>query len=163
MSTDPIKDALHMIPYGFYSITTRFEDDVNAMVATWFMQVSFEPRMVALAMQKDCYSRDLIGKGNVFAVNIFNKADVELIKPYTKGREKNPAKMEGAKYSLGPETGCPILDGASAYLECNVVAIHDDGGDHDIIVGEVMGAGIVKTGEASDTLSLLDLGWSYAG
>ena len=163
MSDDPIKDALRMIPYGFYSITTRFEDDVNAMVANWFTQVSFEPRMVAIAMQKTCYSRELVGKGNVFAVNIFNKADAEAIKPYTKGRAKYPTKMDGAKYDPGPETGCPILQGAAAYLECKVVVIHDIGGDHDIVVGEIIGAGVIKDGGASDSLSLLDLGWSYAG
>ena len=163
MSDDPIKDALQMIPYGFYSITSRYEDDVNAMVANWFTQVSFEPRQVGLAIQKNCYSRGLIGKGNVFAVNIFEKADVEMIKPYTKGRAKNPTKMEDAKYTPGLETGCPILEGATAYLECRVVAIHDNDGDHDMVIGEVVGAGVIKTGDASKTLTLLDLGWSYAG
>ena len=163
MSDDPIKDALKMIPYGFYSITSSYEDDVNAMVANWFTQVSFEPRLVAIAIQKDSYSSGLIGKGKVFAVNIFDKAGVELIKPYTKGRAKNPSKMEDVKYTPGPETGCPILEGAAAYFECRVVAIHDNGGDHDMVIGEVVGAGVIKTGDASNTLSLLDIGWSYAG
>lgn len=163
MSDDPIKDALEMMPYGFYSITSRHGDDVNAMVANWLTQVSFDPRMVVLGIQKDCYSRGLIGQGMVFAVNIFNKNDVELIKPFTKGRAKNPEKMVDAKYTPAPETGCPILYGAAAYFECRVVAIHNDGGDHDIVVGEVAGAAVFKEGKASESLSLLDLGWSYAG
>jgi flavin reductase (DIM6/NTAB) family NADH-FMN oxidoreductase RutF len=37
MAPDPIKDALHMMPYGFYSITSRNSDEVNAMVANWVM------------------------------------------------------------------------------------------------------------------------------
>ena len=163
MSDNPIKDALRMMPYGFYGITSRQGDDFNAMVANWLTQVSFQPRMVALGIQKDCYSRGLIGKERVFVVNIFNKNDGEMIKPYTKGRTKNPAKMENAKFTLAPVTGCPVLDGAAAYYECRVVAIHDDGGDHDVVIGEVVGAEIIKAGKASDSLSLLDLGWSYAG
>jgi flavin reductase (DIM6/NTAB) family NADH-FMN oxidoreductase RutF len=163
MSVDPVKDVLRMMPYGFYSITTRYEDNVNAMVANWITQASFEPQLIALAIQKDCYSRGLIDNGNVFAVNLFQKVDVEFIKPYTKSRAKNPAKMDGSIYSPGPETGCPILEGAAAYLECKVVAIHNDGGDHDIVIGEVVGAGVIKAGDVNETLTLIDLGWSYAG
>jgi len=44
-----------------------------------------------------------------------------------------------------------------------VVAIHENGGDHSLVVGEVIGAEIIKPGEASDTLNLPALGWSYAG
>jgi flavin reductase (DIM6/NTAB) family NADH-FMN oxidoreductase RutF len=116
-----------------------------------------------MGIQKTSYSHGLIEKGGVFAINIFNKADVELIKPFTKGRSKNPDKMNGAQYTPGPQTGCPVLSGVAAYIECRVVAIHDDGGDHSLFVGEVVGAGVNKPGDANETLSLPDLGWSYAG
>jgi flavin reductase (DIM6/NTAB) family NADH-FMN oxidoreductase RutF len=66
-------------------------------------------------------------------------------------------------FSEGPITGCPILEGAAAYLECKVSTIHDVGGDHNIIVGEVVGAGSIKPGDAKDALTLPDLGWSYGG
>jgi len=163
MSDDPIKDALNMIPYGFYSITSRSGDEVNAMVANWLTQASFEPRQVALCLQKTSYSYGVIEEGRVFAVNIFNKADEEAIKPFTKSRKKNPDKMKDARYTEGPETGCPVIEGAAAYLECKVVQIVDTGGDHNIVVGEVVGAGVNKPGKAADTLMLVDLGWSYAG
>jgi flavin reductase (DIM6/NTAB) family NADH-FMN oxidoreductase RutF len=163
MNGDPIKDVLRMMPYGFYSITSKAEDDVNAMVANWISQISFEPRQLALGIQKSSYTRDLIEKGGVFAVNLFRKEDVEAIKPFTKGRSKNPDKMKDVRYERTPETGCPILEGSAAYLECRVARIFDTGGDHDIVVGEVVGAGVTKPGEASETLSLLDLGWNYAG
>ena len=57
----------------------------------------------------------------------------------------------------------PVLDGAAAFLECKVVQMVDVGGDHDILVGEVISAEILKPGEVGDTLTLPDLGWSYAG
>jgi flavin reductase (DIM6/NTAB) family NADH-FMN oxidoreductase RutF len=163
MTEDLIKDGLRMMPYGFYAITSRTEDDMNAMVANWLTQVSFEPRQLALGLQKTCYTHELIEKGGVFAVNIFRKEDEDSIKPFTKGRAKNPDKMKDASFTPAPETGCPVLEGAAAYLECRVVRIVDTGGDHDIVVGEVVAAGVAKPGEAPDTLTLLDLGWSYAG
>jgi flavin reductase (DIM6/NTAB) family NADH-FMN oxidoreductase RutF len=48
MSDDKMKDALRMMPYGFYAITSKSGDDVNGMVANWVTQVSFEPRLLAL-------------------------------------------------------------------------------------------------------------------
>jgi len=163
MSDDLVKDALRMIPYGFYAISTRSGDNANIMVANWLTQASFSPRQVALGLQKTSYSHGLIEASSVFVVNIFNKADVEAIKPYTKGRAKNPDKMTNVQYETAPLTGCPIVSGGAAYLECKVVAKLDTGGDHEIIVAEVIGAGVSKAGEAKDTLTLLDIGWSYAG
>lgn len=163
MSDDAIKDVLHRMPYGFYSITSRLGDDVNAMVANWLMQTSFTPRLIAMGFATKSYSYNLIKESGVFVVNIFNKGDEEAMMPFTKARAKRPDKMEGAEFSDAPETGCPILAGAAAYLECKVVDFVDIGGDHDIMVGEVINAGVLKEGAVGDTLTLPDVGWSYAG
>lgn len=163
MSEDSIKDALKMIPYGFYAIASRSGEDKNIMVANWLTQVSFEPRLLALGLQKSSHTHKLVEEGKVFAVNFFNKADAELIKPFTKGRAKNPQKLEGAKFLAAPVTGCPVLDGTSAYLECKVVAMHDAGSEYSIVVGEVIGGEVFKPVEADETLTLSYLGWSYAG
>ncbi len=163
MSDDPIKDALLLMPYGFYAITSRSGDDVNTMVANWITQVSFEPRLVAIGLQKTSYSHGLIEKGRIFAINLFRDEDREFLMPFTKGRAKNPDKMIGAKYDEAPETGCPILDGAAAYLEFKVVDMIDIGGSHDILLGEAIGAGVIKSSDVADILTLPSLGWSYAG
>jgi flavin reductase (DIM6/NTAB) family NADH-FMN oxidoreductase RutF len=164
MSEDPIKDALNMIPYGFYGVTTSDgEGEVNIMVANWLTQASFSPRLVALGLAKKAYSHQLVEKGRVFAVNIFAQVDADRIKPFTKSRKKNPDKVKTATFALSPKVGCPIIDGAAAFLECRVSKIVDAGGDHDLVIGEVVGAGVLKAGKAEDTLSLPGLGWSYAG
>ena len=163
MLKDPIKDGLMMMPYGFYSITSRHGDKVNAMVANWLTQVSFEPRLLALGLQKSSHTHGLVVDSGAFTVNIFNKEDAELIKPYSKSRAKKPEKMSGAKYTPAPVTECPVLEGAAAYLECKVVARHDAGSEYSIVVGEVVGGAVFKPGDAGDTLTLPYLGWSYAG
>lgn len=163
MSVDHIKTVLRRMPYGFYAVTSKSDEDVNAMVANWISQVSFEPRMVALGLQKSSFTHGVIESGGVFAINIFLKDDSKKMMSFTKSRAKRPDKMATAKYSEAPETGCPILDGAAAYLECKVSQIIDIGGDHDIVIGEPVGAGVLKEGDYSESLTLVDLGWSYAG
>jgi flavin reductase (DIM6/NTAB) family NADH-FMN oxidoreductase RutF len=163
MSDNVIKEVLRRLPYGFYSVTSKFGDEENAMVLNWMTQVSFEPRLIAIAVQKTSFSYQLIEKGKVFALNVFNIEDADAIKPITKGRKKNPDKMMNLDYTPGPETACPILDDAAAFLECRVRTIQDIGGDHNIVIGEIVGAGEKKQGSVDDTLSLPKLGWSYAG
>jgi flavin reductase (DIM6/NTAB) family NADH-FMN oxidoreductase RutF len=163
MSDDKIKDALNMLPYGFYAIGSRSDDDVNIMVANWITQASFEPRQVAFALQKTAHTHKVISAGRVFSINIFNKEDADLIKAFTKSREKDPDKVKDADFTPGPETGCPVIAGAAAYLECRVVNMIDSGGDHEVVIGEVVGAGVHKEGKADSTLTLPDIGWSYAG
>jgi flavin reductase (DIM6/NTAB) family NADH-FMN oxidoreductase RutF len=163
MSDDLIKEVLRRIPYGFYAITSKHGDEVNAMTANWITQASFEPRLIACAIQKTCFSYELIKGGGVFAINLFLGKDMDSIKPFTKGRSKNPDKMKDVKFTPGPITGCPILQDSAAYLECKVKEIFETDGDHNLILGEVVNAGILKPGEVNNSLTLMDLGWSYAG
>ncbi|MFZ0544993.1 MAG: flavin reductase family protein [Candidatus Promineifilaceae bacterium] len=163
MSDDPIKDALHLMPYGFYSLTSRNGDDVNAMVANWIIQASFTPRLITMGLQKTCYTHGVIEKGCVFCINLFKKEDQEAMMPFTKSRAKRPDKMKEANYTEAPETGCPVLEGAAAYIECKVVAILDVGGDHDILVGKVIGGDVLKEADVIDMMTLPHIGWSYAG
>lgn len=163
MSEDPIKDVLQLMPYGFYSLTSRNKDDVNAMVANWITQASFEPRLLVICLQKSSYTHKVIEDGGVFAINIFKKENQDRMMPFTKGRSKRPDKMNEARYSEAPETGCPILEGASAYIECKLVRMIDIGGDHDIVVGRAIGAGVLEEISIGEALTLPDLGWSYAG
>ena len=51
----------------------------------------------------------------------------------------------------------------AAYLECKIVEVVVIRGDHNIVVGEVIGAAVNKPGDSADTLKLPDFGWIYAG
>ena len=55
----------------------------------------------------------------------------------TRGRPLE-GQLDRMAHHMGEVTGAPLLDGALAGLECRTNAVHD-GGDHSIIVGEVVG------------------------
>lgn len=163
MSENKASDALKLIPYGFYALTSRDGDDRNAMVLNWFSQVSFEPQHIVVGLQNTAYSMQLVENSKKFVINIFHKDDAEAIKPFTKSRVKNPEKFSAASYSDGPVTGVPVLDNAAAYLECEVVETVDTGAGHSAVIAKVVGGDVRKDFKAGETLSLPQLGWSYAG
>lgn len=155
--------ALKRMPYGFYALGSKHGDDHNLMVLNWVTQASFEPILLALALQKTSYSFGLVEQSKAFVLNLFLAADKDLVRPFTKSRHKNPDKMKEAKVTPAPLTGAPVVDGAAAYIECQVVKALETGGDHDLILAKVVGGAVLKPGEVQDSLRLLDLGWNYAG
>lgn len=158
-----ITGTLNMIPYGFYALTSRAGEDRNVMVLNWFSQVSFEPQHVAIGLQKTSTTYGLVQKSKQFVVNIFNKQEMDIIKQFSKSRAKNPDKFKSANWQDAPVTGVPVLDEAAAYLECEVVGELDTGSGHSVIVAKVVGAGVRAKHEREETLTLLDVGWSYSG
>jgi len=163
MADDKVKAALKMMPYGFYAFTTKSGDDLNAMVVNWVSQMSFSPRLLAVGIQKSCYSHGLVKAGGVFGLNLFLQSNADAIMGITSSRARKPEKMQQADFTTAPQTGVPVLAGAAAYLECAVKQVVDIGGDHDIIVGEVLHADVLEEAAPADLLSLTQLGWSYAG
>ena len=78
-----------------------------------------------------------------------------FVKPATVVGEK----LKEFKHRTG-KTGAPILNDAIAFVECEVREIACNGGDHAVVIGEVVEAGVHRDEPA---LTLLETGWHYGG
>ena len=67
--------------------------------------------------------------------------------------------MQGVRHRFG-KTGAPILEEAIAWVECEVREIANQGGDHAVVIGEVVEA---KVNKDEPALTLMDTGWHYGG
>jgi flavin reductase (DIM6/NTAB) family NADH-FMN oxidoreductase RutF len=56
------------------------------------------------------------------------------------------AAFEGVKTER-TERGVVVLAEALAWLECEVAGVFETGGDHDLVVGRVIGGKLVKDGK----------------
>ena len=153
------KVALRKIPHGVYVVGVKNGSHVNAFTGTWFTQVSFTPPLVALGVKKASHSFEMIEQGKVFTVNLLGKDQKQLAEHFVK-----PATVVGEKLAEVPHhfgtTGAPILDEAIAFVECRVQEIANAQGDHAVVIGEVVEAGVRKDEAA---LTLMDTGWHYGG
>ncbi|MBX6422980.1 flavin reductase family protein [Thermosulfurimonas sp. F29] len=123
------------IPQGVFVITVRHGDKINGMTAAWVSQVSFRPRLLAVAIAPERYTYELLKESGVFCINVLGDDQVDLARHFgfKSGREVD--KFAGVPY-LNALKGSPVLKSAIAYFECTVVSTCEVG-DHVLFVGEV--------------------------
>lgn len=151
-----LRDALRLVPYGLYVLTSGYGAEVNAITCNWMTQVSFSPVLVTVAIEKQSHTQWLIRESGVFVLNLLNKESVALSRRMAVPTRINPFKLAGVDYHTGM-TGAPILDEALAVLECEVRQTLEVG-DHVLFVGEVVAGGVIQVG---DPLTLLESGLKY--
>lgn len=109
----------------------------HAMTATAFTSVSLEPLRVLFCAEKIARFHDAVLASGTWGVSVLNAESEKAARWLaTRGRPLE-GQLDAFRHHPGPVTGAPILDDALAALECRTTAVHD-GGDHSIIVGEVL-------------------------
>ncbi len=140
--------ALHKLGYGLYVVCSKKEGKLNGQIANTVFQITSEPPVIAVSINKKNFTHEFIAEGKVFTVSILSQdTPLNFIGNFgfKSGREVD--KLKDINYKLG-ETRAPIvLDHALAYLEARVIN-QVDVGTHTIFVGEIVGADIVKEGES---------------
>jgi len=133
--------AFAALVHGVYVVTTRLEDVVNGMTASWAAQVSLKPLLVMVSIAPSRYTHRLIKESGVFAVNVLDSTQAELGKRfgYKSGRQVD--KFAGLEWTTAA-TGAPILPQAYAYLDLKLKDTFS-AGDHTLFVGEVVAAKIL--------------------
>ena len=102
---------------------------VNALTS-----VSLAPPLVLICVHRDADAHDVILQAGHFGVS-FLKADQEdLALGFSRADPED--RFQGEPVVLGP-LGSPLIHGALGWMECRVLDVHA-GGDHSIIVAEVM-------------------------
>ena len=152
------KKVLRKIVHGVYVIGVCEGNTLNAFTATWITQVSFQPPLVVVGIKKDSLSYRMVEFSRVFAISFLGAGQKLLAQHFLKPAHLGGSKLEGVKYRCGV-TGAPILEEAAAFVECRVKEIHP-GGDHAVVIGEVVEAGIHQE---ADPLTLKETGWAYGG
>jgi flavin reductase (DIM6/NTAB) family NADH-FMN oxidoreductase RutF len=157
MSQSGQRDALRLVSYGLYVLTTAHGSEINAIVCNWLTQISFEPLMLVVALENESHSHLLVQESGVFAINFLDKDQIHLARRLAAPHRINPHKLVGVAYHTGL-TGTPLLDQAMAFLECEVRQALEVGGDHTLFVGEVVGGEVTRHAES---LTLLASGLRY--
>ncbi|AEG50685.1 flavin reductase domain protein FMN-binding protein [Sphingobium chlorophenolicum L-1] len=120
-------------PTGVCAITATQQDQKpTAMIVGSFTSVSLDPPLVAFFPDKASTSWPKIEACGGFCVNVLADDQEALCRALA---SKDPEKFDGVPHRLSPR-GAPILDGALAWIDCSLHAVHE-AGDHYIAIGKV--------------------------
>jgi flavin reductase (DIM6/NTAB) family NADH-FMN oxidoreductase RutF len=137
--------AIGKIPSGVYILTARHEDRRGAILASWVQQAAFEPPAVSVALAKGRPIAESIRASGRFALSILPDDDKTLMKHYARPIEAGDP-FAGVRVIDSP-AGLPILADALAWLECRLLSTCDFGGDHELLVGEIIAGELLKEGK----------------
>jgi flavin reductase (DIM6/NTAB) family NADH-FMN oxidoreductase RutF len=150
------------MPSGLYVIGSRAGDRRNAMTANWVTQLSFEPKLVGVSVEKPAFTYELISAARVFTVNVIDREDRAIVRKFTKPVEVDEAAGTLNGFAFHDATnGAPVLDTAVAWVACRVQQDVDLGGST-LFVGEVVDAGFQKP-EDTPVLRMEDTRMNYGG
>ena len=137
-SAGDFRSTLGAFATGVTVITTQGADHSYGMTANAFSSVSLDPPLILICIKRESEGNEVIQRNGVFAVNVLG-VDHEPISRYfaSRLRPRGRAAFEEIAHRFGV-TGCPILEGVAAHLDCRLVASHE-AGDHIILIGEVVG------------------------
>jgi flavin reductase (DIM6/NTAB) family NADH-FMN oxidoreductase RutF len=154
--------VLWTMPSGLYIVGSRAGDRRNGMTLNWATQVSFDPKLLAISVEKDAVTHELIEASGVFTLNVISREDRAIVRKFTK-----PVEVDTTANTLNEfpfhdgATGAPVLDQAVAFVECEVRNNIDVGG-HTLFVGEIVNAGFQQP-EDTEVLRMEDTRMNYGG
>lgn len=127
-------------------VMTTISDGVpHGMTVNAVSSLSLEPLLVLVCVERDTAMAELVSKTEVFALSFLSTEQEHLSRHFAdRDRPLGEEQFEGVATGTAV-TGTPILEGVLGWVDCRTWALHD-GGDHVIVVGEVVGLDL--SGEA---------------
>lgn len=109
----------------------------HGMTANAVTSVSLDPLLVLVCVDREAGMADVVQQGRVFALS-FLAADQQPLSDHFADEDRGFGLEEFTDVAThAGVTGAPLLDGASAWIDCEV---HDvlPGGDHLLVLGRVV-------------------------
>jgi flavin reductase (DIM6/NTAB) family NADH-FMN oxidoreductase RutF len=129
-------------------ITSAHGTQRNVMAAAWNMPLDFDPPKVAIVIDKNTYTSELIKTSGHFAINVPCRAQAELVVKVgsSSGREllgkDRDTKFAAFDLPIFPASKieAPLLEGCVAWLECKVIPEPHIRDAYDLYLAEVVAA-----------------------
>jgi flavin reductase (DIM6/NTAB) family NADH-FMN oxidoreductase RutF len=134
---------------GITVVTANAVGVEHGMTLNAFASVSLDPLLVLVCVERDAVMHKVLEEAGGFALSVLAEDQEPIARFFAdSSRPAGAAQFAGVAYRLGAVTGAPLLDGAMAWLECEVEQAYG-GGDHSIFLGRVLG---VERGQLRDPL-----------
>ncbi|WP_038058225.1 flavin reductase family protein [Thermus amyloliquefaciens] len=159
MDLEAKKKVLRSFTYGLYILTAKDGEEYAAGTVNWVTQASFTPPLIALGVKRDSRLHELIGRTGKLALMTLAQDQKAIAQDFFKPTQREGNTLNGHPFEPSPILGLPLLRELPYWLEAEVRHIYE-GGDHSVVVAEVVGAGVRFEAKP---LVMWDTGWFYGG
>jgi flavin reductase (DIM6/NTAB) family NADH-FMN oxidoreductase RutF len=125
---------------GLYIVTSAHRRTIAGCTCVWVSRMAFMPPLMAVSLAPTRQTFEVVNSARRFCINVLCETDLDLARKFGFNTGYEMDKFEGVEWHKG-RTGCPVLESAAAYLDCRVTSIVESG-DHRLILGEVVDAGV---------------------
>ena len=153
------RKTLRLISNGMYVLTSRCGTDFGAATITWVSQVSFKPPLLMAAVRTTSNVYRCLLESRAAALHILGSDQKEMAQKFFFPTEAGDGLINGEPFSDG-STGVPVLRNAPAYVECRVLRVLNDLGDHALVVLEAVEA---EYRTPVRPLTVAESPWEYGG
>lgn len=157
---DTIKTILRMFHYGLFVATSPGTEGIRAATISWVTQVSFEPKLILVALRKGTAICEAVQSSRRFALHVVGAHQPDFARAFFTGAQGTAEEIAGHRYHLSAHQ-VPILEDATAWLECEVVEEAGASGDHALFIAGLVDGAIAVPG--APALALRDTVWHYGG
>jgi flavin reductase (DIM6/NTAB) family NADH-FMN oxidoreductase RutF len=139
--------------YEIHAITTVFEAQTNANIASWVMQTAMKAKYFAVALYHPDYTLELVRKSGILNINLLAIEQYRLVNTLGRKSGRDFNKLDKVPHGFD-QRGCPYLKDAIGYIKCEVEN-SISGGDHEIVVCRVLGSHLLNADKNPLTLNFL--------
>jgi flavin reductase (DIM6/NTAB) family NADH-FMN oxidoreductase RutF len=136
---------------GITVVSTQYQGVRHGMTVSSFTSVSLEPQVVTISLAKSSRTHDLIQSAGSFGITILSTDQQNISELFAGQTTETEDRFKGQEI-LTLETGAPFIKAGLAFLDCNVIAVHDFG-TNSLFIGEVAAA---RAGESGTPLVYYD-------
>lgn len=153
------KTTLRMLTNGVYIITSRGKERYGGATVTWVSQASFRPPLLMAAIRPDSNVYRCLAESKLAALHVLSADQQQIAQSFFTPTSVCNDTMNGEAFMEGTTT-VPVLKNAPAYVECRVLRIIDDVGDHAVVIMEVLQA---VCRDLVNPLRIDESPWQYGG
>lgn len=135
--TDAVREFRKILghyPTGVCAVTAIIGEMPTGMIVGSFSSVSLDPPLVGFFPDKSSATWPRIETAGKFCVNVLADCQHDVCRSLS---AKGEDKFAGLSFSLSA-LGSPIIDGAIAWIDCELHAVHE-AGDHFMVLARVNG------------------------
>jgi rubredoxin/flavin reductase (DIM6/NTAB) family NADH-FMN oxidoreductase RutF len=140
-------NVLRNIGYGMYVVSSNKGDLLNGQIANTFFQITNEPVILAVSVNKKNLTHEYISSSKIFSVSILEQeTPLSFISRFGFKSGRVEDKFKGTKF-IKLASGCPVaVENTLCYIEAKVINQFDCF-SHTLFLGEMTDSNILKTGK----------------